>query len=96
MRSHHFFTFFDEDEFYCIVGFQLECYKLLAKGKPTIYFFETWKFHLFIFMSMHGTGHYEDAADDAAPLLMPAELYRRHSVRQLQLQVAGGKIKLKR
>eukprot|EP00729_Bicosta_minor_P009114 gene9114-23922_t len=47
-------------------------------------------------MSMHGTGHYEDAADDAAPLLMPAELYRRHSVRQLQLQVAGGKIKLKR
>ena len=80
---------------YCIVGFQFECLTV-AKGKPTIYFFETWKFHLFIFMSMHGTGHYEDAADDAAPLLMPAELYRRHSVRQLQLQVAGGKIKLKR
>lgn len=68
----------------------------VAKGKPTIFFSKRGKFIYSFFMSMHGTGHYEDAADDAAPLLMPAELYRRHSVRQLQLQVAGGKIKLKR
>lgn len=67
-----------------------------CKGETHNIFSKRGNFIYSFFMSMHGTGHYEDAADDAAPLLMPAELYRRHSVRQLQLQVAGGKIKLKR